>query len=157
MKGIQTNQEDVEIVIRRVTIGEIVQIIGLDLIEFLEIGNSCQCTPVWRRGNQLYVRRCDRGFWEHTPIPDRVRRYIALVEFERVLESGYQMIDHSLITSLVERWRPETHTFHLPVGEATVTLQDVENWPFAALSKRHSDGHYFLMMVTRKIHFIEAI
>ena len=26
---------------------------------------------------------------------------------------------------MVDRWRPETHTFHLSFGETTVTLEDV--------------------------------
>ncbi|MBA0799765.1 hypothetical protein Gohar_010259 [Gossypium harknessii] len=37
---------------------------------------------------------------------------------------GGTKLDPSLI-SLVERWRLETHTFHLPYGECTITLEDV--------------------------------
>ena len=33
--------------------------------------------------------------------------------------------DRSLLAALVDRWRPETHTFHLPCGERAPTLQDV--------------------------------
>ena len=35
------------------------------------------------------------------------------------------MIDWPLITSLVERWWPKTHTFHVLIEEMSITLQDV--------------------------------
>lgn len=35
------------------------------------------------------------------------------------------MINHALITGLIERWRFETNTFHFPSGDATDTVEDV--------------------------------
>lgn len=75
---------------------------------------------------QLKVRRCDSNFWKlASDIPERVMCHIREAGFEGVIRCGYIQLDHALITALVERWRPETHTFHFPTGEATVTLQDV--------------------------------
>ncbi|KAH1107898.1 hypothetical protein J1N35_011666 [Gossypium stocksii] len=34
-------------------------------------------------------------------------------------------LDHTLINTLVERWRPKTHNFHLPCNKCTITLEDV--------------------------------
>uniref|UniRef100_K3Z028 SWIM-type domain-containing protein n=1 Tax=Setaria italica TaxID=4555 RepID=K3Z028_SETIT len=34
-------------------------------------------------------------------------------------------MDGPLLTAMVDRWHPETHTFHLPFGEMTITMQDV--------------------------------
>jgi len=38
---------------------------------------------------------------------------------------GRLWVDRSLLTALVDKWRPETHTFHMPCGEMGPTLQDV--------------------------------
>jgi hypothetical protein len=32
--------------------------------------------------------------------------------------------DAPLIAAFMDRWRPETHTFHFPVGEMTLSLED---------------------------------
>uniref|UniRef100_A0A3Q7G3U7 Aminotransferase-like plant mobile domain-containing protein n=1 Tax=Solanum lycopersicum TaxID=4081 RepID=A0A3Q7G3U7_SOLLC len=77
----------------------------------------------------LNTRRCDGKFWDLVkkyPIHPRVLKMIELSGLYGVYRSNRPSIDRSLITSLVERWRPETHTFHFRTGEATITLQDVE-------------------------------
>nr|GMC68115.1 serine/threonine-protein phosphatase 7 long form homolog [Ipomoea batatas] len=57
---------------------------------------------------------------------DRIERLLREAGFLAITRLGYMKLDHHLITALVERWRPEVHAFHLPFGEVTITLQDVE-------------------------------
>jgi hypothetical protein len=42
-----------------------------------------------------------------------------------LLLTGYESISHGLVCALAERWHEETSSFHLPIGEMTVTLDDV--------------------------------
>ncbi|CAL1385177.1 unnamed protein product [Linum trigynum] len=60
--------------------------------------------------------------WKFDP---RLRPYLIQSGFHEFHKLGFIPLDWPLLTALVERWRQETHTFHLPVGESTITLQDV--------------------------------
>ena len=57
---------------------------------------------------------------------NRVLDIIKLLRLEGLFRAPSRQIDHCLISALVERWRLKTHTFHLPHGEMSITLQDVE-------------------------------
>ena len=52
---------------------------------------------------------------------------------------------HMALTALVDRWRPETHSFHLPCSEMTVTLGD-----FAMITALPIKGHALIGRVDRK-------
>ena len=56
------------------------------------------------------------------------RKFRAIVEQSGLMElvhSSYRFTDKILVSGFVERWQPETNTFHLPYGEMTITLDDV--------------------------------
>ncbi|KAD5317911.1 hypothetical protein E3N88_17857 [Mikania micrantha] len=81
-----------------------------------------------RELTKLVFRRADQKFFlfpNNNPITENVKRYINIAGFGGLIDCGYRNLDHGLLEALIERWRPETHTFHLPIGEATVTLEDV--------------------------------
>ena len=64
-----------------------------------------------------------------------IRPYVIHAGFYGIYRLGHIMIDWPLITCLNERWRHETHTFHVSVGKMTITLQDV-----AIILGLHIDG-----------------
>ncbi|MFQ6626180.1 hypothetical protein Gotur_005025 [Gossypium turneri] len=62
----------------------------------------------------------------HAPPSPLVENYLREAGFWQVATVGRGCkLDPKLISALIERWRPETHTFHLPCGECTVTLEGV--------------------------------
>ena len=57
---------------------------------------------------------------------ERYAPYMARAGFlplARIVQDTIPVMDSAALTALLDRWRPETHTFHLPCGELTVTLQ----------------------------------
>ncbi|KAF7021226.1 hypothetical protein CFC21_034211 [Triticum aestivum] len=56
---------------------------------------------------------------------ERYLRPAGLMGLANICRAGLPSIDRALVSALVDRWRPETHTFHMPCGEITITLQDV--------------------------------
>ncbi|XP_052489837.1 protein MAINTENANCE OF MERISTEMS-like [Gossypium raimondii] len=56
---------------------------------------------------------------------DRLLPYLEVAGFGSVALIRSSDLRFDLLSVLVEQWRPETHTFHFPCGECTVTLEDV--------------------------------
>eukprot|EP00261_Vitis_vinifera_P024580 XP_010656950.1 PREDICTED: serine/threonine-protein phosphatase 7 long form homolog isoform X2 [Vitis vinifera] len=83
-------------------------------------------SAVWE-GQERGALRCH----EHTSKLDQWALTPKQLELVHKAGFGYLRLipaislDNPLISALVERWRRETNTFHLNVGEMTVTLEDV--------------------------------
>lgn len=83
-------------------------------------------SAVWE-GQERGALRCH----EHTSKLDQWALTSKQIELIERAGFGYLRfipaisLDNPLISALVERWRRETNTFHLTVGEMTVTLEDV--------------------------------
>ncbi|XP_027338115.1 serine/threonine-protein phosphatase 7 long form homolog [Abrus precatorius] len=82
---------------------------------------------IWN-GREHPILRVRRGHFIHAGmegVPVEIIPHLTVVGFTGVAQLTSIPIDRQLITALVERWRPETHTFHMPPGECAITLQDI--------------------------------
>ncbi|XP_016168629.1 protein MAIN-LIKE 1-like [Arachis ipaensis] len=64
------------------------------------------------------------------PVPpnrydERVEEHLRSTGFYHVSQIGVVQCQKALVNALVERWHPDTHTFHLSVGECAVSLEEV--------------------------------
>ncbi|MBA0829538.1 hypothetical protein Goarm_014140, partial [Gossypium armourianum] len=60
------------------------------------------------------------------PLSPLIETYLREAGFLHVALIGQGCkLDPELISALVERWISETHTFHIPCGECTITLEYV--------------------------------
>jgi hypothetical protein len=50
---------------------------------------------------------------------------VNLLAVANIICHGMLVFNATTIMAMVDRWRPETHSFHLPCSEMTVTLEDV--------------------------------
>ncbi|KAI4330926.1 hypothetical protein MLD38_029163 [Melastoma candidum] len=90
--------------------------------------NTHRSSVVWESGYALNnVLKCRH----HENSVKKIRRdprmdaYLQQAGFYGVAKLPFIQLDNALITSLVERWRLETHTFHMANGKTTITMQDV--------------------------------
>ncbi|XBI77992.1 hypothetical protein VPH35_087764 [Triticum aestivum] len=83
-----------------------------------DIENNGELTPMRMRGHSAHDWPCDERY---EPYFERLGLLPFVLQFKRHAPS----INHGAMTALIDRWRPETHSFHLSCGVMTVTLEDM--------------------------------
>ena len=78
----------------------------------------------WEPDRKLHIRRTVPTYQGEEQIPEKIVPLLRQFGFYWITKMGYLKINTTLISALIERWKSETHTFHLRCGEAIITLQD---------------------------------
>ncbi|KAL5184139.1 Serine/threonine-protein phosphatase 7 long form [Glycine soja] len=93
----------------------------------IQIKSSPIDEHVWNEeeDRKLYIRRVVPTYQGQKEIPEEIIPVLRQFGFYWIMKMRYLKINAALITALIERWRSETHTFHMRCGECTITLQDV--------------------------------
>ncbi|GAU42526.1 hypothetical protein TSUD_376550 [Trifolium subterraneum] len=60
------------------------------------------------------------------PTQDWFWEYIIASGLEPLVRSNFNVLDYEVLWAFAERCHPETSTFHLPIGEIGITLDDVQ-------------------------------
>ena len=63
--------------------------------------------------------------WDECYAPYLARVGAGFLGLARAINASLPDMDGPLLTAFVDRWRPETHTFHLPSGEMSMLMQDI--------------------------------
>jgi len=91
---------------------------------------ECKCLNAGKKVRELDIpEKGLRWFWD----PVEVSGLHGLIYI------GYSTVTHAMIHALCERWHTETSSFHLPVGEVMITLDDVYNLLHLPIQSRMLD------------------
>ena len=58
-------------------------------------------------------------------LPEPIQNIVRPTSLHILPQLLFEVVDHTLISAFVERWHPETNSFHMPFGEMMITLHDV--------------------------------
>ncbi|KAL5180558.1 Serine/threonine-protein phosphatase 7 long form [Glycine soja] len=82
---------------------------------------------IWNGANDrtLKIRQATPLYNYREAPPEEIIPLLQISGLYPIMKLAQLKVNGALVNAFIERWRPETHTFHLKCGETTITLQDV--------------------------------
>lgn len=86
------------------------------------IGRAGERGPLKCQTRVNFLRQHSARF---SDMSEAAQRMVQGTGLAHLTASMFDHIDAALISAFVERWQPDTNTFHMPFGEMTIMLHDV--------------------------------